>query len=445
MRSDDYPEEAAVDVLRSWCLRELAFWLGAKLSGSAVADGFAEANRTLKSVFLVDISGRTAHVRDKPTFYHRTELDDPDSPHSAIDRINRYKRHIEEALAQYGLDLETVIAIDIGDKPHARVDTPIFGFQKERSSPAILLPDIDFLRENFYRNPAFLDQTPYEQKSTSAIFVGSTSGGGLITMQAVRNLSVPRIRSAVYFKGNQDVEFRLPAIVQCDSVETEDLIRSLGICGDRVAYVAQFHHKFIISIDGNGATCSRIAVALRSNSVLLKYESPNVLYYFDRLIPWVHYIPIFQDRDVQNAIALERESPGIFASIAQASTEFCTRFLSSSMINRYTATLLTMYAASLDSRSGARIEPAEIRAEMGQQTQSCDALSTFRTKVMSGSSLRRGAVCGEVVAGSKASRYIHTTHMSCSTLNTKPDLREVLKVIGANLESFAAAAGRMRP
>jgi hypothetical protein len=35
---------------------------------------------------------------------------------------------------------------------------------------------------------------------------------------------------------------------------------------------------------------------LKSNSVILKYDSENSLYYFQHLIPWVHYIAVYDDK-----------------------------------------------------------------------------------------------------------------------------------------------------
>jgi hypothetical protein len=115
----------------------------------------------------------------------------------------------------------------------------------------------------------------------------------------------------------------------------------------------QFERRFILSMDGNGATCSRVVIALMSNSVLLKYHSDNVLYYFDGMQPWIHYVPVMEDRDVQATIDLEAREPTSFARIAAAGQKFASTYLSRSAIVEYTRALLLLYADSLSIDQGA--------------------------------------------------------------------------------------------
>ena len=58
---------------------------------------------------------------------------------------------------------------------------------------------------------------------------------------------------------------------------------------DSIAY------KYLIDIDGNSCSYSRMAWILYSNSVLFKHQSSNIQWYYDRLKPYVHYIPIAED------------------------------------------------------------------------------------------------------------------------------------------------------
>jgi hypothetical protein len=158
------------------------------------------------------------------------------------------------------------------------------------------------------------------------------------------------------------VDFRLPNIVQCDSEKTADLIRALGICGQHTSFREQLRNRFIISMDGNGATCSRVAITLKSNSVLLKYDSPHILYYFSQLIPWLHYIPVSRDEDVNAILDIERAHPGYFQMIAEESAAFYNRLLCRASILAYGADLISMYADIV-------AVTAHIRAEDGDEIQ----------------------------------------------------------------------------
>jgi hypothetical protein len=331
-------------IIQSWCLRELMFWRNANVHPDKVTKSLVEANATYKTIFMLEINNGVVSISNKDEFYTREELDDPSSTNSSIIRINAYRSFIETAIGSEENRVKTTLALDTEDIPPDRDDFPLFGYQKKFGNPTIMLPDIDLVRNGFYHADIFSDPYSYDEKVTEGIFVGSTTGGGIITKKSVEALAVSRIKSAVYFKENPHVDFRVPNIVQCDSQETDGLIRALGICGEVTSFQDQLQRKFIISMDGNGATCSRVAITLKSNSVLLKYDSAYLLHYFDKMLPWLHYIPIYKDEDVENVINLERSCPGYFDFIAQEGKNFFDRFLGKAMVLKYTSELIGMYA-----------------------------------------------------------------------------------------------------
>jgi hypothetical protein len=123
------------------------------------------------------------------------------------------------------------------------------------------LPDIDFLVNDFYRDQSFIDTVPYEKKTARAVFSGSTTGGH-ITPSVACTLSLPRLRAAGYFQGNDRVDFRLPNIVHA-TPEAQTLLEAMPFCRKpRLDWKEQLQRRFILSIDGNGATCSRVVIGL---------------------------------------------------------------------------------------------------------------------------------------------------------------------------------------
>jgi hypothetical protein len=89
-----------------------------------------------------------------------------------------------------------------------------------------------------------------------------------------------------------------------------------------------------------------VAVALRSNSVLLKYESEHVLYYFGGLQPWLHYVPVSADSDVEKIMDMEARDPSRFEQMAASGKLFGGTFLTREATQQYAAILLQLYAAS---------------------------------------------------------------------------------------------------
>jgi hypothetical protein len=195
-----------------------------------------------------------------------------------------------------------------------------------------------------YSSDGYFDHIPYNKKSIKAIFVGSTTGGGLISIDRIKHHSVPRINSALYFKNNKYCDFKLPNIVHCDNQETENFIKNNICSSPMLSWDDQLKYRFLISIDGNGATCSRVNKSLMSNSVLLKYDSDSILYYFPLLKPWVHYIPISSDADVIKVVETELANPGHYQEIPENASKFVRNHLHYADIYRYTTDLINGYS-----------------------------------------------------------------------------------------------------
>lgn len=253
-----------------------------------------------------------------------------------------YRKFLQDVVTGHGIQGSMHILMDVEDaRASDDVEVPIFLYQKRVGEHGLLFPDVDFLGANFY--PDIRDDLRYEHKKAEAIFVGSTTGS-LITMDMAKNRGTQRLEAESFFRDHPLVTFRLPNIVQCESPEVEACLRESGIGdGALTPFEDQLAYKFVISMDGNGATCSRVVMALASNSVLLKYESQYELFYFSAMEPWRHYIPIRSHQDVLNIVEAERRTPGMFGNIAAEGRRFAERLLRRPALYLYTANLLRRY------------------------------------------------------------------------------------------------------
>jgi hypothetical protein len=59
-----------------------------------------------------------------------------------------------------------------------------------------------------------------------------------------------------------------------------------------VSEAEHIKYKYLISIDGNAATGTRVAWIMNSNSVLLKQESDKIQWYYSALKPYHNYVPV---------------------------------------------------------------------------------------------------------------------------------------------------------
>ncbi|MFZ4115676.1 MAG: glycosyl transferase family 90 [Chthoniobacterales bacterium] len=320
---------------KSLVLNQIKHWIfSEKKSYKEMLSQFQKLNNGNNGWFIFKIKNSCVSIFDKPSAKIDTTL---------FKRAQIYKNFFQSITPILPENLNVIFALQLHDLTENKLDVPAFSFQKPINSNSLLLPDIDFLNCDFYHQEIDLDLTPYISKSDSAIFIGSTTGV-TISKEKIQNNLVPRIKSALFFQDKKDVVFNLTNIVQCDSEETVQLLKKLGFGSGRLNWHEQINHKFLISIDGNGATCSRLIRILMSNSVLLKYQSEHMLYYFPNFIPWLHYIPIEKDEQVLDIIKKEQEHPGYFANIAENGYNFCKKYLTKKSASIYTANLLIEYA-----------------------------------------------------------------------------------------------------
>jgi hypothetical protein len=320
----------------AWAMDELASLRLSPLDPQQAAAGFAALNATSNNIYVYAMANGSVELLEKP---------------SGFAEIANNKRRALVYLAFFRsvciflpAGPPFLFAFAAGDKVAQRVDLPVFAFQKRRGERTILLPDIDFLNHDFYEAARYDDVRDYQSKLPKAIFVGSTSGGR-VTPEAARKCSLPRLRAAQYFDGNPRVDFLLPQIVQTSSEEAAEILRQRAFCQTSyMAWPEQLLCRFVISMDGNGATCSRVVIALKSNSVLLKYASDDLLYYFRQMQPWLHYVPVEKDSDIDGILDMEQASPAFFESIAEQGRQFAATYLSRDAVVAYTVEVFKIYA-----------------------------------------------------------------------------------------------------
>lgn len=297
---------------------------------------FTELHLSEPNVFLISFSNGGVVLEEKPISARHATYDE------SLIRARLYRDFFKKVTGLYCPTLSTTVAMFVGDGALETPDVPVFAFQKPVGNVSPLMPDVDLINEGFFENSSCKDTINYHSKPCIAIFCGSTTGGH-ISCDAISRGTIPRIRAADYFSNVPDVQFHLSRITPCDAA-SEEMLRQRGYgTGEFVSWKQQFDNRFLLSIDGNGPSCGRIAIGLNSNSVLMQYRSDHELFYFPGLRPWLHYLPIERDIDVNEFLKQEMSSPGTFQHIADAAKVFSQNFLMPSPVMKYAAELLVSY------------------------------------------------------------------------------------------------------
>lgn len=329
MNSGEFRRKTRIDdFVRNAVDEQLMPWSGYQIASDNYRQALDFENINSPSTFVYEIAGSNVRIVPKSG----------QVPAVFTLRAGQFESLFRDMLLARPYPGDILFAIDVNDEAHERAPYPIFSFQKQFGNKNILLPDFEFVTTN-YLDDIVRDGAPYEDKVDRASFAGSTTGKNLITLSDVHGETIPRIRAAKYFRGRGDVDFRLPSLVQC-TPEAEQALREDGFGHGLMGWEEAYTSKFIISMDGNGATCSRPAIVMRSKSVLFKYNSNNILFWSNQAKPWTHYIPIQNDDDVIQAIELEKREKNRFRYVAAASTTFAEELLGKDAILQYASELL---------------------------------------------------------------------------------------------------------
>ena len=336
---------ASTDELAHLVALQTAYWVQRPpMAGAAAEQALHKLNKASSSAFVFSVRGQRVRLWQKPEllFPADEEMARHHEQQAFLRRAMLYQAFIAAVLRQNKVAYAIDFALDVNDMPEDSATLPIFSFQKMRGAHNLLLPDVDFFHSKWYRDDH--DSLRYDEKTTSACFVGSSTGAWL-TEESVRECATPRLRAAAYFHGNPTVIFRIANAVQCRSEEAKAQLMAQPYFSDYVGWADQLRHRFIISIDGNGAACSRLVKGLCSNSALVKFESPYELYYFAALIPNRDYLTVSCEADLEHIIACELQQPGRFSAVARSGQQFAEKYLTIKSVMAYTAALLGAFAA----------------------------------------------------------------------------------------------------
>ncbi|KAG1655117.1 hypothetical protein FOA52_007270 [Chlamydomonas sp. UWO 241] len=129
--------------------------------------------------------------------------------------------------------------------------------------------------------------------------------------------------------------------------ETENFVEALGVMGDTIPMHEWLNYKYIVVNDGNLAPSSRSTSFMHSGSVLLWQESHTLEFFYDKLEPYVHYIPVsYNFGDLLHKIRWAQRHDAQAKTIADNAKVFAEEHFTTATFDCYLARVLRRYAAA---------------------------------------------------------------------------------------------------
>ena len=200
---------------------------------------------------------------------------------------------------------------------------------------ACLLPDQDFIGSGGYedlRREAALHDQPWQDRAPRVFWRGATTGQlrhqppgpdqpDDFTWLPRLDLCARAARSPIA----ERYDFGISNVVQVSAPHLVARIEASGLMRGRAPRSAFFGHKWLLVIDGNSNAWSALFAGLLSGSCVLKVASPKGFkqWYYDRLKPWVHFVPVEEDlSDLDELVAWLEAHDADAQAIGQAGRAF---------------------------------------------------------------------------------------------------------------------------
>jgi hypothetical protein len=217
-------------------------------------------------------------------------------PHDRVLSTIDYLRHLHHALPNQVKvhDRPVDFVFQAEDVP---VNIPSVSWETRRSwDQIILVPDLYYFTSQGYED-AFIGTTPWNMRQNKIIWRGSTTGLFYQRLEDIDQL--PRYQLCVGVSGLGDIaDVGLNAVVQALDSEQEALIHERLTRENLFKPFIPMHdmaqYRYTLDIDGNSNSWNFI-MKLRLGCCVLRVESEWQQWFWPRLSPWVHYVPLARD------------------------------------------------------------------------------------------------------------------------------------------------------
>jgi EGF-domain serine glucosyl/xylosyltransferase len=235
---------------------------------------------------------------------------------------------------------------------------PAFMMFRNLNSPyekdKFLLPDSTMLKDSWGELAENIETSnqnySWYDKIERFFWRGSSTGGEARYMYNINNFDkFARLKLVMLSKLYPDlIDARFIKPIFSDNQTGRDLRRVIeGLFSKNSASVKAIDHlryKYLLSLDGNSATGTRVPWIMLSNSILIKQDSQKIEWFYPALKPYVHYIPIKEDlTDIFMQLQWMQENDKEVQKISDNASDFVKNNLMPEHIDVHMSLILDEY------------------------------------------------------------------------------------------------------
>ena len=224
-------------------------------------------------------------------------------------RVEVGLRYIEEVVSKYILNQDRSISaigaerscvLDVSDGcPSGKTWMLSYG---SKNRDAELIPDhVFWLTKGYTKEYAAIRNAwvRWGERQRLVLWRGSTTGDPDLNVNSITRLPRYRLCEAATVSGLRNlIDAKFTEITQTGTVDGSKNLRQRlsdhGMWASYLPYTEFVKYRFLIDIDGN-ANSWGLFIKLLTGSCVLKVMSNWRQWYYDRMEPWVHFVPVLED------------------------------------------------------------------------------------------------------------------------------------------------------
>ncbi len=253
------------------------------------------------------------------------------------------------------------------------LETPGFMMFRDAYSPyeinQFLFPDANFLKNDWLSLLTRIEESSghnlWQNKINKLFWRGATTGDEYTLANFNKLIRVKAVLLSALYPDLIDAKFSGTSGRMLNNPNGQDLefiLKNLSkVDPTSVPEENSLKYKYLLSVDGNSSTGTRIPWVMYSDSVLIKQESQKSQWYYTALKPYIHYIPLKEDlTDIFSQITWMKQHDAELLQIRHNAHNFVKNNLMPEHIDAHAVIILNEYASiSKDKQIIVSLTPAE--------------------------------------------------------------------------------------
>lgn len=224
----------------------------------------------------------------------------------------------------------------------------------EYEKDKFLLPDSNMLKKSWYNLINKIEENkkfyPWNKKLNKVFWRGAATGGEAKYSYNISNIDkLPRLKITMLSKLYPNlIDGQLVNPIFSNDQDGQNLSLVLKMLFNNsnkpTKEIEHLPYKYLLSVDGNSCTGTRVPWIMLSNSVLLKQESIKIQWFYSALKPYVHYVPIKNDlTDIFKQINWMKKHDEQIQNISNNANKFVKENLLPEHIDSHVSIILNEY------------------------------------------------------------------------------------------------------